>query len=312
MRPLAQVAAGRELQERHDQAARQGDDVARRGPGPPPPAPRRRRASPAAPRDRRGRAASSQAFSSASTFCPNAVPRLASRSQDRRQPLAVGALEPRPGPHEPAVVELEHAVLLRASARARPAAPSARRPARRARRSSRSRRDAPRARGLSSRCSASIASLVCAPARLKNTAETRSSVRSARSIASMVLAKLGRRGVGGDGVDVRPRLGERRLEGRREVVVGDRRRRAAGRTASSSPEQQRVHADPPRPSVRHRPIGHVARGGRRGLVCRIGSGSSRRRPRPRRRRGRRRARSPGSTPRSSARRHGVVPGRQVA
>ena len=56
----------------------------------------------------------------------------------------------------------------------------------------------------------------------------------ARSIASMVLAKLGGAGSAGDRVDVRPRLGERRVEGRARSPRWRSPRRAAARRRSSS------------------------------------------------------------------------------
>ena len=179
----------------------------------------------------------------------------------------------------------------RRSGRARPGAPSARRPGRRAPRSSSSRRGAPRAAG-SARAAAPRSRRWCAaPARLKNTAATRSSaplgplhrldgVGEARARAgSAAMASI-----------LRPRLGQRRLEGRGEVAVADRaERRQAERRGPVL--EQRVHAGPSGQASRGRTLGRSERGAVK---------TPRRQRSSSRRRARRPARSPGSTRRWSA------------
>ena len=80
--------------------------------------------------------------------------------------------------------------------------------------------------GDTSRSTASMASPVSAPASTKKTLETRSSARPLFSSASMVLAKLGGCGIGGDGVDLGAVRRQRPVEGGAEMLrldVGERR-----------------------------------------------------------------------------------------
>ncbi len=77
----------------------------------------------------------------------------------------------------------------------------------------------------------SISSLASAPARWKNAPLTRLSSAPARSKATIVLSKVGAAGLRDDRGDLGPPLGQRRVEGRREVLRLDaiERRRAERR-----------------------------------------------------------------------------------
>ena len=199
---LAQVAARRGLQERHDQAARQRHHVAVLRRARPRPAAAAATRSSGSPSRSSGPSGSVQACSSASTFCPKAVPRLASRCEHRLQPRPLRALEPRPGADEHPVIERRAPAPAPASARAPPCrAISA---------STRANSAAfiivsawcAASLGLRSRCSASIASLVSAPARLKKTAATRSSAALGPLHRLDGVGEGRGRRIGGDGVDV--------------------------------------------------------------------------------------------------------------
>ena len=75
-----------------------------------------------------------------------------------------------------------------------------------------------------SRSIVSSASLVCAPLRLKNTADTRRSAAPLISSASTVLAKVGSVSLVGNRRDLRLVLGERRVEGRTKMLRRDLRK----------------------------------------------------------------------------------------
>ena len=162
---------------------------------------------------------SAQAFSSASTFWPNCVPRLGELFVDRGEPLLLGLWQLGAGLDEALPVAFQHARLLRASGRGSRVSPRACRCGRKALHSCRSSNSGATCSARSPAPEPGSYHWYAAPALFQNSDETRDSASPAISSATTVLSNVGASPFPAISSISAFMRGKRCVEGRGEIAV---------------------------------------------------------------------------------------------